>query len=122
MAKVIGLGGIFFKSNNPAKLCEWYAEHLKMNLTEYGAIEFKPDTLPPSAISVFSAFKNDTEYFNPSSKDFMINLIVDNVEEALKQAEEGGAELVGKIEEYDYGKFGWFIDPDGNKIELWKPA
>ena len=70
---------------------------------------------------MLSAFPKSTTYFDPSAKEFMMNLMVDNLEEALTQVKAGGAQVVGEIERYDYGAFGWFIDPDGNKVELWEP-
>jgi predicted enzyme related to lactoylglutathione lyase len=77
--------------------------------------------MPPGGLTVFSAFKQGTNYFAPSQKEFMFNLMVDNLEEALAQVKEGGAQIVGEIQREDYGDFGWFIDPDGNKVELWQP-
>jgi predicted enzyme related to lactoylglutathione lyase len=77
--------------------------------------------MPPNGLTVWSPFPADTDYFSPSEKQFMFNLVVDDLEEALAQVQKGGASLVGKIEKYDYGRFGWFIDPDGNKVELWQP-
>jgi len=91
MAKALGIGGVFFKSTDPKKLAAWYAEHLGM-----------------------------TDYFAPSTKDFMINLIVDDVAVALQQVLAGGAQIIGEIADYDFGRFGHFVDPDGNKIELWE--
>ena len=66
-------------------------------------------------------FKHDTDYFDPSDKSYMFNIIVDDLEGALAQVKEGGATIVGEIEKYDYGSFGWFLDPEGNKVELWVP-
>ncbi len=70
---------------------------------------------------VWSAFDTNTDYFAPSEKSFMFNLMVDNLEEALEQVKEGGAEVIGDIEKMEYGSFGWFMDLDGNKVELWDP-
>lgn len=120
MAKVLGVGGIFFKSPDPKRLYDWYARHLGMELSEWGTAYF-PQNLPANSQTVWSAFPAATEYFAPSSKEFMFNLIVDDLEEALKQVKSGGAELIGDIEKMEYGSFGWFIDPDGNKVELWEP-
>lgn len=123
MARVIGIGGIFFKSKDPKTLCAWYAEHLGLKLDPSfdGAI-FPASNLPTEAYAVWSPFPNDSDYFSPSGKEFMINLIVDDVDAALAQAEAGGAKLVGKPQDIEFGRFGWFVDPDGNKIELWKPS
>ena len=121
MAKALGIGGVFFKSADPKKLLEWYATHLGLKVEQYGAVTFEPKALPPGAKTVWTPFKADTDYFAPSSKEFMFNLIVDDVAGALRQVAEGGAQVVGEIADYPYGRFGHFIDPDGNKIELWEP-
>lgn len=121
MAKVLGVGGVFFKSNDSAKLGEWYKEWLGIPADpNYGA-SFQPDAMPAGGLTVWAPFKLDTDYFDPSPSSFMINLVVDNLDEALAQVQEGGAEVVGEIMDEPYGKFGWFIDPDGNKVELWEP-
>jgi predicted enzyme related to lactoylglutathione lyase len=121
MAKVLGVGGVFFKSPNPKRLYEWYAKWLGMTLEEWGTM-YVPKNYPPNSQTVWSAFDASTKYFDPSEKGFMFNLIVDNLEEALKQVKEGGAEIIGNIEKMEYGSFGWFMDPDGNKVELWEPV
>jgi predicted enzyme related to lactoylglutathione lyase len=121
MAKVLGIGGIFFKSPNPKKLYEWYTRWLGIEMDGEWGKAFFSSTMPTKGYTVWSAFDDKSTYFEPSENKFMFNLIVDNLEEALKQVKEGGAELVGKIEEIEYGLFSWFIDPDGNKVELWEP-
>ena len=121
MAKVVGVGGIFFKSKDPKALGEWYEKWLGVPVEHpYGA-SFQPSEMPKYGLTVWSPFKNDTDYFQPSSQEFMFNLMVDDLNGALAQVEEGGAELAGEIQEFEYGRFGWFIDPDGNKVELWEP-
>ena len=120
MAKVLGVGGIFFKSPDPKRLFDWYARSLGMEFEEWGTAYY-PGTMPANGQTVWSAFPATTNYFAPANKDFMFNLIVDNLEEALKQVKEGGAEVIGNIEKLEYGLFGWFMDPDGNKVELWEP-
>ena len=125
MAKALGVGGIFFKSPDPAKLQGWYAQWLGIDSQNEQGMSFaifQPDTMPANGYTVWSAHDAGTTYFAPSSKDFMFNLIVDNLEEALRQVAAGGAQVVGNIEKSDFGNFGWFIDPDGNKVELWQPA
>ncbi len=119
MAKVLGLGGLFFKSPNPAALRAWYTQWLGLEADEYGA-NFSPGTMPAGARTVWSPFAQTTEYFEPSADAFMFNLIVDDLDGALDQVKAGGAKVVGNIEEYEYGRFGWFIDPDGHKVELWQ--
>jgi predicted enzyme related to lactoylglutathione lyase len=121
MAKVLGVGGVFFKSPDPKRLYDWYAKWLGMELEDWGTA-FHPTTMPANGQTVWSAFDAKTDYFGPSEKEFMFNLIVDNLEEALQQVQEGGASLVGNVEKLEYGSFGWFIDPDGNKVELWEPT
>lgn len=121
MAKALGIGGIFFKSDDPKKLAAWYQEWLNMPLQDYGGVHFTPDQMPSKSYTVFAPFPATTDYFDPSKREFMFNLIVDDLEEALAQVTQGGAQIVGEIEDYDYGRFGWFLDPEGNKVELWQP-
>jgi len=121
MAKVLGIGGVFFKSADPKKLTQWYATHLGVKIEDFGGVNFKPKELPEAASTVWSPFAATTEYFAPSTKEFMLNLIVDDVEGVLRNAQAGGAKIIGEIADYDYGRFGHFVDPDGNKIELWMP-
>ena len=122
MAKVVGIGGIFFMSPDPHRLKHWYARWLGLTFGSEPGVSFRPELMPKNGLTVWSPFKSTTTYFAPSTKEFMFNLIVDNLDEALNQVKEGGAELIGQIEEYDYGRFGWFMDPDGNKVELWETA
>jgi predicted enzyme related to lactoylglutathione lyase len=121
VAKVLGLGGIFFKCDDRLELAGWYQEHLGFPVTEWGGVNFDPRALPKTAWGVWSPFAADSDYFEPSAKDFMINLVVDDVEGVLARARAGGAEIIGQVEEYAYGRFGGFMDPAGNKIELWQP-
>ncbi len=122
MKRVTGLGGVFFKTADPQKMKEWYGKHLGLPVDEYGA-SFRSidiDTNAPVS-TVWSPFKQDTTYFNPSEKAFMLNYRVENLVALLKVLKEEGVQIIGEIEEYPYGKFGWIIDPEGNKIELWEP-
>lgn len=124
MAKVLGVGGVFFKSPDPQRLYQWYSRWLGLHIElESGVsfVSFHPRTMPKNGYTVWSAFDATTPYFAPSDKAFMFNLVVDNLEEALSQVKSGGAQVVGDIEKTDYGQFGWFMDPDGNKVELWEP-
>ncbi len=121
MAKVVGVGGVFFKSPDPQKLNQWYSRWLGLAIGSEPGASFNPQDMPEKSYTVWSVFTATTDYFSPSGKEFMFNLIVDNLKEALSQVQEGGAQIVGDVEEYDIGKFGWFIDPDGNKVELWEP-
>jgi predicted enzyme related to lactoylglutathione lyase len=121
MAKVLGVGGVFFKSDDSKKLSAWYKKWLGVPAhPEWGA-SFTPDAVPAGGFTVWAPFKSDTTYFEPSTGSFMINLMVDDLDGALAQVARGGAEIVGNVEEFEYGRFGWFLDPDGNKVELWEP-
>jgi predicted enzyme related to lactoylglutathione lyase len=122
MARVLGVGGVFFKSEAPEKLGAWYRRWLNVPVDEHNVTAFNPDAMPAGGVTVWSPFDKGTSYFAPSTREYMFNLIVDDLDGALRQVAEGGAELVGGIQAYDYGRFGWFIDPDGNKVELWQPA
>lgn len=121
--KVIGIGGIFFKCKDPQKVKDWYQEHLGFTTDQYGALfgTEKKDTPGGKAYLQWSPFKEDTTYFEPSQKEFMINYRVDDLvalQESLKTA---GVEILDEIAEYDYGKFLHILDIEGNKIELWEP-
>ena len=121
VAKAIGIGGVFFKSPDMNRLLDWYSEHLGLPRNDEPGVSLYHAALPEGSHSVWAPFKADTRYFDPSEKEFMFNLIVDDLEGALKQVAAAGAQLVGKPEHYDFGSFGWFLDPDGNKVELWQP-
>ncbi len=122
MAKVLGVGGIFFKSRDPQKLGQWYLDTLGVPVEHpYGA-SFGPGVLPKNGATVWSPFKEDTTYFEPSKREFMFNLVVDDLDGALAQVVAAGGALAGDAQDFEYGRFGWFIDPEGNKVELWEPA
>lgn len=122
MAKALGVGGIFFKSKDPQALMAWYQTWLGLPAEGGEYASFAPAAMPEGGSTVFSAFKANTGYFAPSKREFMFSLVVDDLDGALRQVAEGGAELVGDAQSFDYGRFGWFLDPDGNKVELWQPA
>lgn len=120
--KVIGVGGIFFKAKKPSRLREWYRKHLSFNLNPYGSsFEFR-NAKNPDKIQYFlwSVFKNDTDYFSPSKKDFMINFRVENIEKTVDYLSEVGTEIIDEISSYPYVKFVHILDPEGNAIELWE--
>lgn len=121
MARALGIGGVFFKSLDPEALKAWYGRWLGFDLSNPPGVTFTAETFPDHGLTVWSPFPDDTDYFAPSVSRMMINLIVDDLREALRQVAEGGAEVVGEIESHPYGDFGWFIDPDGHKVELWQP-
>jgi len=122
--RVTGLGGVFFQAKNPKDLKKWYEKHLEIyQPNEYGGIFEWRDFENPDRTghTVWSPFENKPKYFEPSNKTFMFNYRVENLEELLKVLKEEGVEVVGEIEEFEYGKFGWILDPEGTKIELWEP-
>lgn len=123
MKKVTGIGGIFFKCNDPDKLREWYKTHLGLESNQYGAnFEWRQAEDPAKKGSTqWSPFAETTKYFEPSTKDFMINYRVENLEALVEQLKNDGVTIVDKIETYDYGRFVHIIDVEGNKVELWEP-
>jgi predicted enzyme related to lactoylglutathione lyase len=120
MAKVIGFGGIFFKARDPKALSAWYAQHLGLTVEKFGGVKFFDDSSRPGC-AVWSPFKEDTTYFAPSTKDFMINFRVDDLHALLAQLRGAGVQVDAKVDESEYGRFGWIVDPEGNRVELWEP-
>lgn len=122
--KVTALGGIFFKCNDPKAQREWYANHLGLVTDDYGTtFEWRKSDRPEEkGYSVWSTFKNDTDYFAPSTKEFMINFRVADLVGLLAELKKEGIQQVGEIQEFEYGKFAHIMDPEGNKIELWEPV
>lgn len=122
--KVTGIGGIFFKTENPDKMKEWYSKNLGLVTDEYGSpFEFRNANNPDEINYLqWSPFSQDTKYFEPSKKEFMINYRVENLLELVAELKKDGVEIVDEIEEFDYGKFIHIMDPEGNKIELWEPV
>ncbi|MBG7630139.1 MAG: hypothetical protein IZT56_06885 [Bacteroidetes bacterium] len=119
--RVTGIGGLFFKTDDPEKLKKWYKTHLDFNVDDWGCTFWWKDKKGNDASTQWSPFKSDTNYFSPSKKEFMFNYRVKNLKALLAKLKEENVTVIGEIEEYDYGKFGWILDPDGNKIELWEP-
>lgn len=125
MKRVIGIGGIFFKSSDPDKLRLWYQKHLGMEPDPYGSVVFdcrESEQSEKAAQTVWSLFPVDTKYFDPSGASFMINYRVENLDELLQQLRTEGVQVDDRVEEFEYGKFGWIMDPEGNRIELWEPG
>ena len=123
--KVTGVGGIFFKCADPKKMKDWYGQHLGFPITEYGCkFEFRHADNPEKVGSLaWSPFKDDTKYFEPSQKDFMVNYRVENIEELVEELKKAGVTVCDKIESFDkFGKFVHILDPENNKIQLWEPA
>ena len=121
--KIIGIGGIFFKSETPEKLKKWYAQYLGLVLNNYGAtFEMRHLKEPNKAKYIhWSVFPNDTDYFEPSDKPFMVNYRVQEIEKMVEKLKKVGVEVIDKITSFPYGKFVHILDPDGNAIELWEP-
>lgn len=119
--RVTGIGGLFFKSKNSKELVAWYGKHLGLKTDDYGSTFWWKDNNGEDCSTQWSPFKDDTTYFSPSEKQFMQNFRVHNLEKLLLQLKAEGVTIVGEMESYDYGKFGWIMDPEGNKIELWEP-
>lgn len=125
MAKVIGVGGIFFHSPDPSALMAWYADALGLEINDYGGADFlhadAGKAFPKGARTIFSGFKTGTDYFKPSDKPFMINLMIDDMDSMLARLAEKNVPLEGEPQDFSYGRFAWVMDPDGTKIELWQP-
>lgn len=122
--RALGVGGVFFRSPDPAALAAWYSRFLGVNMESWGSTQgtsFAPGDMPEHAFTVWSMFEKDTEYFGEKSQAFMFNLVVDNLDKALQRVALGGAEILPEREEHDFGRFGWFVDPDGHRVELWEP-
>jgi predicted enzyme related to lactoylglutathione lyase len=123
MTKVTGIGGIFFKCQDPKKVREWYQTHLGLNTNRYGAVfEWRQgaDTTK-KGFTQWSPFNEKTKYFAPSTKDFMINYRVEDLEALVGELKKNGVTIVDSIETYDYGKFVHILDIEDNKVELWQP-
>jgi predicted enzyme related to lactoylglutathione lyase len=120
--KVTGIGGIFFKSQDPDKMKEWYKKHLGMNTNRYGAVFewYQGADSTKKGFTTWSPFNDKTKYFEPSSKDFMINYRVANLALLVEELKRNGVTILDSIETYDYGKFVHILDIEGNKIELWE--
>lgn len=124
MERVIGLGGPFIKSNDPKALAAWYEKHLGIafNGSVYTVWPFtNKDGSERPGYNVLSFFKKDADYFEPGRGQVMINFIVKDLFGLLTTLKEEGIEVVGEPVDEEYGKFGWIMDPEGNKIELWQP-
>lgn len=122
--KALGVGGVFFRSSNPARLAAWYRDILGLDTEDWGTTfgtAFSPENMPKHSFTVWSVFAADTAYFGETKQSFMINLVVDDLDLALENVRASGAEVIPEREEHDYGRFGWVIDPDGNRLELWEP-
>jgi predicted enzyme related to lactoylglutathione lyase len=124
MAKVTGIGGVFFKARRDKKeLGAWYAKHLGIDLKEFGGavLRWKDDGANDGGLTVWSTASPDSDWFAPSDASFMINYRIDDMDGMIAQLAEGGVPLHKGPETHENGRFAWIIDPDGNKVELWEP-
>ena len=121
--KVTGIGGIFFKCKEPRKLREWYQQHLGLNINQYGCVFewWQGADSTKKGFSQWSPFNEKTKYFEPSTKDFMINYRVENLELLVEQLQKDGVIITDSLQTFGYGKFIHIMDIEGNKIELWEP-
>lgn len=122
MQRVTGIGGIFFKSPDPKRLGAWYRTHLGVDVTDWGGAVFPwggPDS--PPGMTLWTPFAADTDYMAPSTAPFMVNFRVADLDALLVALREEGCQVLDKREDSEFGKFGWVMDPDGNKVELWEP-
>lgn len=121
ITRVTGLGGFFFRAENPGAIKDWYKNHLGIPTDQYGWTFWWKDQNGNDCSTQWSPFDQQTQYFQPSQKQFMMNFRVADLEALLAVLKDEGVTIVGEMETYDYGKFGWILDPEGNKIELWEP-
>lgn len=122
MKRVTGIGGIFFKSKDPKRLGAWYREHLGLDVSDWGGAIFQwggPEGEP--GMTIWSPFAEDMDKMEPGSASFMINFRVADLDALLAALRSEGCNVLDKEESSGFGKFGWVMDPDGNKIELWEP-
>jgi len=120
MARITAIGGVFFHSADPQALAAWYRDKLGLNIEDWGGAMIGTEgNRPPHG--VWAPFNKDTGYFKPSSREFMINFAVDDLDSFLAGLEAKGVEVQGRQEMEGMGKFAWILDPDGTKIELWEP-
>jgi predicted enzyme related to lactoylglutathione lyase len=125
MQRVTGIGGVFLKSKDVKALAAWYDKHLGFSFGENSYVNFSWVNENNPAVpgnTVFSFFKKESKYFDPSASPFMINFRVKDLVVLLETLKGEGVEIVGEMMDESYGKFGWILDPDGNKIELWEPV
>jgi predicted enzyme related to lactoylglutathione lyase len=124
MAKVTGIGGVFFKSKmNNKELTKWYQKHLGLELEDFGGsiLQWEKDQAEDKGLTVWNIAAQDSEWFGPSKANFMINYRVDDLEQMMTDLKASSVEVVQEIQKHENGKFAWILDPDGNKLELWEP-
>ena len=125
MKRVTGIGGIFFKAKDKKNMYEWYEKHLGLKPEPHGegvSLRWRDLDHPEQiGLTAWSVFPEDTKYFDPSHAPFMINYRVDDLDALLEALRAEGVQIDPKREDYDYGRFAWIMDPEGNRIELWEP-
>jgi predicted enzyme related to lactoylglutathione lyase len=119
MAQVTGLGGAFLKAKDPNALYQWYERNFGVKQQEYGAFSFPKEQV--TSDTVLAIFPEDSTYFGQGAQRAMLNLRVDDLDGLLDAMAAAGVEVDPKRDTYDFGKFGWVVDPEGNRIELWEP-
>jgi len=125
MTRVTGIGGVFFKSSDPAAALAWYRTHLGIESDDWGGFAFQwteKDQPGETGYTVWGAFPESTQYFKPSDQPFMVNFRVADMEGLIANLKAEGVQVVGEIEQHPNGKFAWILDPEGRKIELWEPV
>jgi len=118
MDRVTGIGGVFIKADDPDGLYAWYEKHLGMKREPEGTVVFRDS----KGITVWSLFPKTSKYFDPSQAQFMMNYRVENLDALLEALRAEGVEIDPHREDFDYGRFAWIMDPEGNRIELWEPG
>ena len=124
MARIIGIGGVFFRSSDPERLYAWYEKHLGLHRSQGGIVLFpwrQASDEGKDQTTVWSLFPKDTDYFGPTKPPFMVNYIVDDLDGMIADLRAVGASVEDRQEESEYGRFAWVTDPEGNRIELWQP-
>jgi predicted enzyme related to lactoylglutathione lyase len=124
MKKVTGIGGIFFKARDPAALRSWYQEHLGIDVQDWGGAAFQwvdAEGKPAAGTTIWNISDSGSDYYAPGTSSFMVNYRVADLHALLDELRREGCNVLDKTEDSEFGKFGWVMDPEGNKIELWEP-
>ena len=124
MKRVTGIGGIFFKVKDPVAMRAWYRDHLGIDVLEWGGAAFRwvdAEGNPTGGTTIWSLSDGSGDYFAPSTSSFIVNYRVADLHALVRELRKEGCNVLDKTEDSEYGKFGWVIDPEGNKVELWEP-
>jgi predicted enzyme related to lactoylglutathione lyase len=119
--RAVGIGGVFFKAKNADSLAKWYVEMLQLPADPDEGVSFVSRDETPGAQTVFATFESDSEYFGKPQQQFMVNFRVDDLDALLERLQQRGVEILPQRESYEYGRFAWIVDPEGNRVELWEP-